>query len=281
MLPKISLNLKIPNLKKSKEALLLHNKDLPQLGLIVVLVIGVIVGVLLSLQPQIFQKRASEGSLVDIKFVPEKLQVEVGKTYEIKIAINPKGNRVTSSELKIDYNAQSVAIVDIKNEGFLPFTLKSEDTHEGGLDLIYGSTIETNSSEAAVLATIRIRALDTELSSLTIRPDSQITISTQEESVLTNFPSMEIEPAVIGRGSSEKVEYPDNLLLEKAFFADSSPYVQQFRENMEPGPELKPERVKPELSLAYIKQLGGDIFVSPIVALNEVIEEKFGKVIRE
>ena len=56
--------------------------------------------------------------------------------------------------------------------------------------------------------------------------------------------------------------------------------MQEFRDAIEPLPEIKPERVSPEFSEKYIIQLGRDIFVEPIVALNQVLQEKATEIIR-
>jgi len=67
--------------------------------------------------------------------------------------------------------------------------------------------------------------------------------------------------------------------LEKAFYPEASPFVRDFKEASEPKPIFAPERVKPALSGAYVKQLGKDFLIEPIVALNQVIEEKAGEII--
>lgn len=251
-------------------------KDLPHLGLVIFLVLGIILGVSLALQPQIFNKRAAEETLIEVKFIPEVLQVESGKTYEVKIAVNPKGQRVTAAKIHINYDPEVVSILKTTNAGFLPVTLKTEDSRDGDLTMIFASTIDSQPDQAGMLAGIEIKALNPFPSTLQVMPDSEVTVSSQEENVLTVFPKLAIEPLESTLAPGETPGYPDNLLLEKAFFPSSSPYVRDFKEILEPDPELKPERVKPEFSITFVRQLGTDIFISPIVALNQVLEEGVG-----
>lgn len=253
-------------------------KDLPHLGIVIFLVLGIALAVSLALQPQIFNKRAAEGEIIDLKFVPENLSVESGRTYEAKIAINPKGQRVTAVKLHIEYDPEVISVLETTNAGFLPVTLKIEDSHDGDLTLIYASTIDSQPNQAAMLAGIKIKALNPFSSTLEVMTDSEVTVSTQEGNVLTVFPKLLIEPVDSRLAPGETPKYPDNLLLEKAFFPSSSPYVRDFKEILEPDPELKPDRVKPQFSVAFVKQLGTDIFISPIVALNEVLEDQVGGV---
>jgi len=254
--------------------------DLPHLALVLVLTLGIIVGVYLALQPQIFNKQASEGSLVEVKFIPEVISVQSGRVYEAKIAIDPKGQRVTALQLAIGYNPAKVTILEAKNEGFLPITLKTKDTFDGTLNLVYGATIETNATAPGMIATIKFKSNSSETSELSIKGGSQVNVSSQEGNALTTFPVLKLEEGAGGSlTGNEDIRYPDSLLLEKAFRSDSEPFVQEFREAIEPVPEIKPERIKPGFSEAYILQLGRDIFVNPIVALNEVIEEKAGEII--
>jgi len=255
-------------------------KDLPHLALVTVLTLGIIVGVYLALQPQIFNKQASESSLVEIKFIPETISVQSGRVYEMKVGINPKGQRVTALQLAVGYNPAKVTILETKNEGFLPITLKAQDTFEGTLNLIYGATVETKATAPGMVTTIKFKANSSESSEISIKGGSQINVSSFEGNALTSFPVLKLENGSAGSPSgSEDIRYPDSLLLEKAFRSDSEPFVQEFREAIEPVPEIKPERVRPGFSEAYILQLGKDIFIDPIVALNQVIEEKAGEII--
>jgi hypothetical protein len=251
-------------------------KDLPRLGTVVLLLVGIVVGVSLALQPQLFNKRADEGSVIDLKFIPELIQAETGKTYEAKIAINPKGERVTSVKLHVSYDPQSIAVLATKNLGFLPIELKKEDDHSGNLLLIYGSTIDNQSTQPGMLAAIQFKVLNPFTSMLKVDTESEISISSKEGNVLNVYPFVTIEP--VDSAPAGEAQYPDNLLLEKAFFASSEPAIQEFKEILTPKPQLKKERIKPELSMDYAAQLGGDIFVSPIVALNQVLEEGVGGV---
>lgn len=251
-------------------------KDLSHLGLVVFLILGIVLGVSLALQPQIFNKKAAESAVVDLKFLPENIRVESGKTYEANIAIDPKEERVTAVKLHIKYDPEVVSILETSNAGFLPVTLKVEDSRSGDLTLVYASTIDSEATKPGMIASLKIKALNPFFSSLDIMSDSEVTISSKEGNVLTVFPKLSIEP-VDQRGSPGGApKYPENLLLEKAFFPSSSPFVRDFRESLEPKPEVKPERVKPELSIAFVKQLGSDIFISPIIALNQVLEEEIG-----
>lgn len=253
-------------------------EDLPHLAIVILLILGIGVGVYLALSPQIFNKQAAGDSIVDLKFIPESIQVETGKEYEAKIAINPKGQRVSAVQLNIFYNADVVSVLEVKNGGFLPVELRINDDHQGNLNLIYGSTIESQAKEPGMLSVIKFKVLNPYSATLQVKPASEVSISSKEGNVLNIFPKLLIEPlGVLSPG--EQVQYPDNLLLEKAFFASSGPAVRDFKEIMEPKPELKPGRVKPGFSGAFIKQLGIDIFISPIVALNQVIEEKAGEII--
>lgn len=253
-------------------------KDLPHLAVVVLLVFGIGLGVYLALQPQIFKKQAAGDSIVEVKFIPESILFETGRDYEAKIAVNPKGTRVNAAALNVTYNPEVISVLEITSGGFLPVQLKINDDHQGKLTLIYGSTIESQADKPGMLSVIKFKVLKEEAASFDISPMSEVSVSSIEGNVLTVFPKLVIEPS----GSTdlkEEVSYPDNLLLEKAFFASSGPVVRDFRESLEPKPLLKPERIKPEISFAFIKQLAGDIFISPIAALNQVIEEKVGEIL--
>lgn len=255
-------------------------RDLPHLGLVLLLVGGIVLGVYLAMQPQIFNKQAAEGSLVDLRFAPETLQIQSGKVYEAKIAINPKGQRVTALQIYIGYDPADVTILEAKNEGFLPITLKSQDSFDGTLNLIYGSTIETQATKPGMVATIKFKVNSNKASFLSIKGNSQVNVSSREGNVLTAFAVLPLEVAAEGTLTGEEdIRYPDSLLLEKAFFAESEPYVRDFREALEPDPDYGTPRVEPGFSEAYILQLGKDIFVEPIVALNDVIAEKATEII--
>jgi hypothetical protein len=156
--------------------------------------------------------------------------------------------------------------------------LRINDDHQGKLTLIYGSTIESQANKPGMLSVIKFKVLKEEFTSFDVSPTSEVSVSSVEGNVLTVFPKLVIEPSDIAT-PKEEVRYPDNLLLEKAFFASSEPVVRDFRESLEPKPVVKPGRVKPEISFAFIKQLAGDIFISPIVALNQVLEEKVGEIL--
>lgn len=251
----------------------------PRILIVILLVLGIGLAVYLSGKPQLFYKFASEGSIIDLKFIPELVHTTPLMAYEVKIAINPKVERVTSASLEISYNPQAISIIGVENNGFLPIVLKSEDDHAGHLKIVYGSTIENVADKPGFLATIRFKSLTPIDSQIAIKPGSEITVSSVEGNVLNTYPVLQIQPAEGGNFSEQDQTYPNNLLLEKAFFASSEPVVRDYRNSLDPQPELKPERVGPEFSVIYVKQLGNDIFVAPIQALNQVLEEKTGKII--
>ena len=60
-----------------------------------------------------------------MKFEPEALNVQKGRVYEVKIAVNPKAQRVTAVQLDLGYDPAALTILEAKNEGFLPITLKT------------------------------------------------------------------------------------------------------------------------------------------------------------
>lgn len=250
-------------------------KDLPHLAIVVFLILGIGVGVYLALQPQIFNKQASESTLVDLKFIPESLQSDTGKEYEAKIAINPKGQRVSAVQLNISYNADVISVLEVKNGGFLPVELRVNDDHQGNLNLIYGSTIESQATEPGMLSAIKFKILSPNSGFFEVKTISEVSVYSKEGNVLSVFPKLIIEPLGASREGQE-VQYPDNLLLEKAFFSSSEPAIRDFKEILKPDPKMEQERVKPGFSMAFLKQLGTDIFISPIAALNEVLEEKTG-----
>jgi len=257
-------------------------KDLPHLGLVILLIGGIILGVYLALQPQIFNKKAAEDSLVDVKFMERDVQVTPGKTYEVKIGVNPKGERVTGMELNLSYDPTALTILEVKNEEFLPITLKSKDSFDGNFNLIYAGTVQSQTREPGIAASIKFKYIGNSPSVFSIKPGSQVSISSKQGNVLTNFDSLQIQTIKSNQEEKPggKVQYPDNLLLEKAFFPASQPFVDEVREAIEEKPEVGPERIKPELSERYILQLGKDIFVDPIVALNQVIEEKAADILK-
>lgn len=252
-------------------------RDLPHLMMVIVLVLGIGLGVYLSFQPQIFKKQAAENSIVDLQFIPHTIPISTGTDYEARLAINPKGQRVTAVNLSLSYDPAVISVTEIKNGGFLPVDLRIIDDRQGNLNLIYGSTIEHQASQAGVLSVIKFRVLNAGQSALQVKSTSQISIASQEGNVLDVYPGLDLEP--VGAVPGEEVKYPDNLLLEKAFFASSEPTVRDFTKSLEPQPELKPERVSPGFSGDYLKQLGKDIFVTPIAALNQVLEEKAGDIL--
>ena len=257
-------------------------RDLPHLGLVILLITGIMVGVYLSLQPQIFNKQAAEGGLVEVKFIPEILDIQKGQTYEAKIEVNPKAERVTAVQLSISYDPEVVSIIEIKNDGFLPIDLKTEDNKDGVLTLIYGGTVDTQATLPGTLATLKFKALSSSPSSITIKSNSQVSVSSKEGNVLTAFSKLSLmeHSGATQTISPGDIKYPDNLLEEKVFFPDSSPFVRDFKEAIEPKPEIKPERIKPQLSEKYILQLGRDIFIDPVVSLNEVLRDKVGEIIK-
>ena len=256
-------------------------RDLPHIALVSLLIFGIILGVYLAMQPQLFNKQASEGSLVGLAFAPDMLEVQAGRVYEVKIAIDPKSERVTAAQLAIKYDPAVVTIIEVKNEGFLPVILKSQDTFDGTLNLVYGSTIESQAINPGMLASIRFKVNGTGPSEMAIKGNSQINVSSREENALSVFPVLSLVPAAGGTATGEEdVRYPDSLLLEKAFHPDSEPFVREYREGLEPKPEVGVERIEPEFSGAYIRQLGKDIFVEPVVALNQVLQEKATEIIR-
>jgi hypothetical protein len=258
-------------------------KDIPHLGFVLLLVSGIILGVYLSLQPQLFNKQAAQSGIVELQFIPDTLQVQSGKIYEAKIAINPKGERVTAVQLDLSYDPSALTILEVKNEGFLPVTLKSQDNFDGTFNLIYGSTIESQATKAGIVTNIKFKVVEAgQPSNLNLKSSSQVTVSSKEGNVLSEFPALSLEPAAAGSETgAEDVRYPDSLLLEKVFLPEASPFIRDFQEASEPKPELKPERVKPQFSGAYLKQLGTDIFIEPIVSLNEVIREKAAEIINK
>lgn len=256
-------------------------QDLPHLGLVILLTLGIMLGVYLALQPQIFSKRAAEGSLVEVKFIPESIQISNGRVYEARIAINPKGRRVTAVQLAIKYIPTQVTILETKNEGFLPIDLKVKDSFDGNLDLVYGGTVDNVADKPGMLSTLKFKVLSNQASEISIKGNSIVSVASSEENALSEFAVLKLVPNSQGapQTGSQDVRYPDSLLLEQAFRPDSEPFVEEFRQAIEPQPEIKPERVEPSFSGAYIKQLGKDIFVEPITALNQVLEEKAGEII--
>lgn len=254
-------------------------RDLPHLAIVAFLILGIILGVYLSFQTQIFNKKALEQTGIVLQFIPEKLQIGSGKTYEAKVFINPGGERVTAIELNISYDPRVVSILESKNSGFLPVDLKVSDNHEGLLTLVYSSTIENIADKPGAVVLIKFKVLNAFASSLQITPDSEVTVSSKEGSVLNSFPILELEPLETELDKKD-VSYPDNLLLEKAVFQDPEIIIRDFKELIEPKPVFSPERVKPEFSLTFLKQLGTDIFISPITALNQVLEEKAGGIFK-
>lgn len=255
-------------------------KDIPHLLMVILLISGIFLGVYLALQPQLFNKKASEGSLVDLQFVPDSLQIQTGNTYEAKINIMPKGQRVTAVQLDLEYDPTVMTILEVKNGGFSPITLRSQDRLDGTFSLIYGSTIESKSDKDGTVANIKFRVLSSKDSKLSVKGNSQINVSSQEANALTNFPSLSLQSTGGANTDKSELKYPDNLLLEKAVLPDASPFVRDFREGLKPDPSFAPERVKPGFSGAYVKQLGKDIIIDPIIALNQVIEEKTGEIIK-
>lgn len=257
-------------------------KDLPHLVLVFFLVGGIALGVYLAMRPQVFINRAAEDGTVELKFAPESLDIQAGKVYEVKIAINPKQSRVTGVKLEIGYDPAAVTLLEVVNDGFLPVTLKSQDRFDGNLDLIYGSTVETTANKPGMVATIKFKANQATGSEVIIKPGSQVTISSREGNVLNNYSVLSLSPAAAGieTGQADS-RYPDSLLLEKAFRADSEPFVREVREALEPKPSTSPDRVDPGLNSQYAKQLGKDIFIDPIVALNDVLLEKAEELINK
>ncbi len=255
-------------------------RDVPHLLLVLFLISGIAVGTYLALRPQTFVNKAAENTGVEVKFAPDVLQIQTGRIYEAKIAINPKQQRVTGISLNIGYDPSSVTILEIINDGFLPVTLKSEDKFDGNLNIVYGSTIETSSNQPGMLSTIKFKTNQPQGSEMFIKPGSQVTISSKEGNVLNNYSVLSLEAASAGVSTGQDdIRYPDSLLLEKAFRRDSEPFVREVREALEPKPSTSPDRIEPEVSEAYLKQLGKEIFIDPIVALNDVLQEKAEEII--
>lgn len=250
-----------------------EKKDLPHLALVSLMVFGIIIGVYLSMQPQIFKKQAAEGSLVDLAFVPETIQIQTGKVYEARVAINPKVERVTAVQLALEYDPAVITIIETKNEGFLPVTLKTSDDFNGNLNLTYGSTIDTQTNEPGVVASIKFKANSGQPSRITMKRNTQVSIASKDGNALTSYPALELQTGTGGGTGEEDTRYPDSLLLEKVFHPEAEPFIRDFREALEPKPEVKPERVDPEFSATYAKQLGRDIFIEPVAALNQVLQE--------
>lgn len=247
--------------------------DLPHLALVVLLVLGIAIGSYLSLQPQMFSKKASEGGLVQLAFAPEEVHIQTGRTYEAKVAINPKGQKVTAISLSMEYDPAVITILEAKNEGYLPVALKVSDDFVGRLNMIFGSTIDSQPTQPGMVATLKFKANSNGPSRITMKGNTQVSVAAQDNNALSEFPFLELVSAAPGTEGGEEVRYPDNLLLEKAFHQDSEPFVKEFQEGLEPKPSMVPVRVEPELSGTYIKQLGRDIFIEPVVALNQVLQE--------
>lgn len=255
-------------------------KDIPHLALVLFLVAGIGLGTYLAMRPQTFINRAAEDSIVEVKFAPEVMQVQSGRVYEAKVAINPKQQRVTGMALNIGYDPGSITIFETTNDGFLPVTLKSQDQFDGNLDLVYGATVETQANQPGMVATIKFKVNKDLGSELVIKPGSQVTVSSREGNVLNNYSVLSLQAAPAGAETGqEDLRYPDTLLLEKAFRPDSEPFIREFTEAFEPKPSTSPERLEPELSEAYLKQLGREVFIDPIVALNDVLTEKAAEII--
>ncbi len=255
-------------------------KDLPHLALVSLLVFGIILGVYLAMQPQIFNKQASESGLVELAFVPESLEIQTGRVYELKVAINPKAERVTAIQLALEYDPAVITIIETKNEGFLPITLKTGDDFNGNLNLVYGSTIESQATQPGMVALIKFKASNNGPSRITMKGNTQVSVASKEGNALSSFPVLELQTGDGSQTGEEDVRYPDSLLLEKAFHPEAEPFIREFREGLEPKPEVKPGRVKPEFSGAYIGQLGRDIFIEPIVALNQVLQEQATEILK-
>lgn len=256
-------------------------KDLPHLGMVVLLTAGIILGVYLALQPQLFSKRAAEGGLIEIKFVDEAIEVSQGRTYEAKIGVNPKGEKVTAMQLDLGYDPTALTILEIKNEGFLPVTLKTEDNFSGTHTLVYAGLIQNQTTQPGMVATVKFKYIGNSTSTLSIKPGSQVNIISKEGNVLNEFDSLSLQTIEQEQQTpGEPVDYPDNLLLEKAFFPDSQPYVDEVKESLEEKPRVGADRIEPEFSQKYILQLGRDIFIEPVVALNQVIEDKATDILR-
>lgn len=255
-------------------------RDIPHLLLVLFLVAGIGLGTYLALQPQTFINRASEDGTVEVKFVPELMQVQSGNVYEVKIAINPKQQRVTGASLNIGYDPAAVTILEVSNAGFLPVTLKSQDMFDGNLNIIYGSTIDTSADQPGILTNIKFKANTAQGSEIVIKPGSQVTVSLREGNVLNNYSVLSLETAPVGVSTGQvDTRYPDSLLLERAFRRDSEPFIRDVKEAFEPKPSTSPDRIDPELSEAYIKQLGREIFIDPIIALNDVLQDKAAEII--
>lgn len=253
-------------------------KYLFKIPVLIFLIIGIIIAVILARNPQIFNKQASEGALVDLKILPEKLSVELGGNYDFKIAINPKAQRVTAASITLRYDPQAIAINKVKNEGFLPIDLKIYDDKLGILTMVFGTTIDVPADKPGMLATISFKALENLNSKIQIEPGSEVSVSSTSGNVLSVYPTIELT-AQSSSQTPQDISYPNNLLLEKAFFANPSPFVQEVRDSLDPKIVIKPGRIKPAFSEAYIMQLGKDIFIEPIIALNQVIEQKAGEFI--
>jgi len=254
--------------------------DLFHITLVGILSFGIILGVYLAMQPQLFNKKASESSLVELAFEPESLNVQSGRVYEAKVTINPKAERVTAVQLSLEYNPTAITIVETKNEGFLPVTLKVQDDFNGRLNLVYGSTIESQPTKPGVVATIKFKVINYEASRITMKGNTQVSVSSKDGNALSMFPVLELQPSQgVSETGEEDLRYQNTLLEEKAVLQDAQPFVRDFQEALEPKPEVKPERISPQFSGAYLKQLGSDIFIAPVTALNQVIEEKAGELI--
>jgi hypothetical protein len=216
---------------------------------------------------------------VDLSFVPGSLQIQSGTTYEAKIAIDPKGERVTAISLALDYDPAVVSIIETKNEGFLPVTLKVSDDFQGRLNLIYGSTIDSQADKPGNVASIKFKANSNGPSRISLKGNTQVNVASQDGNALSEFPVLDLEPGK-SEQDAEKQSYPGSLLDEKVVLPEADPFVREFQEGLEPKPSVGPVRVEPELSGRYVLQLGRDIFIEPVAALNEVLRDKAEEILK-
>ena len=146
-------------------------------GLVVTLVVlaGIVVGLVLIRNPQIFRpKAAGTTKLVVLTITPPNTTVTPGQEFPVKIDVDPKGEKVGGAIIKLNFNPQFLEAKNIQIGTVLPLPLEDPVIAPGSVTLSQANPLVT-ATNPGTIATITFRALAQNSAAVPISFDQALT----------------------------------------------------------------------------------------------------------
>jgi hypothetical protein len=188
----------------------------PQLIALVVILVGVIAGIFLVQQQQLFRKKAADG-LPDIYFHPSSMNIEPGSTNQsVDIFMNTYTANVAATVLEISFDPQYLEVISLMPAESLPVVLQTSLT-ESSATLTIGSPPESPLNGTVKIATVIFNVRQTPISTqITFTGNTQVAAIESTGNVLGVA-----NPATITIGSAPTATPPptsgDNLVRNHSF----------------------------------------------------------------